>query len=399
MTPSQNPPLPGIQDRPVSGEEGRNVTRRRLQLLRHLHLRHASILYLLAVIIVIFSLWIPRLFLATITATQVAENNVSVAILALAVLIPLIAGVFDLSVGAMSGFSLVTITWLQMHAVNIILACLIALLACALVGLINAALAVTLKVSSFIATLGTSQILGALALYISKNQTVTNIFHTSFLKFGQGTIHGFPVVVFYVVGLGLIVWYIMQYTLLGRRLYATGANIEAAKLAGINTGRLIYGSFVASAVISGLAGIIYGAQVGIFSNNYSAAYLFPAFAAVFLGATQFNRRPNVWGALLAVYTLALGSTGLQLALSTNVYWISPMFNGVALVIAVAIASRNVHAGSRELVTHDEVGPNRLVAAVANLTASGASHNGVQDVGADTDRVADDRSMGTEDLHG
>jgi ribose transport system permease protein len=68
--------------------------------------------------------------------------------------------------------------------------------------------------------------------------------------------------------------------------------------------------------------------------------LFPAFAAVFFGSTQFKSRPNVWGTLLAVYTLAFGVKGLQLAFASGVYWITPLFNGVALVLAVALAARS-----------------------------------------------------------
>jgi ribose transport system permease protein len=67
---------------------------------------------------------------------------------------------------------------------------------------------------------------------------------------------------------------------------------------------------------------------------------------VFFGATQFKSRPNVWGTILALYTLAFGVKGLQLAFQNGVYWITPLFNGVALVVAVALASRQVAAVRR-----------------------------------------------------
>jgi ribose transport system permease protein len=97
---------------------------------------------------------------------------------------------------------------------------------------------------------------------------------------------------------------------------------------------------VASGVVAGVAGIIYGAKIGSFSNTFGPPLLFPAFAAVFFGSTQFRSRPNVWGTLLAVYTLAFGVKGLQLAFASGVYWITPLFNGVALVVAVALAARS-----------------------------------------------------------
>ena len=107
----------------------------------------------------------------------------------------------------------------------------------------------------------------------------------------------------------------------------------------MRTDRLVWGSLVASAVIAAIAGIIYGAKIGSFSNSFGPPLLFPAFAAVFLGSTQIRSRPNVWGTILAVYTLAFGVKGLQLAFQERVYWITPLFNGVALVLAVALASR------------------------------------------------------------
>ena len=136
-----------------------------------------------------------------------------------------------------------------------------------------------------------------------------------------------------------MIWYVLECTPLGRHLLATGANPEAARLAGVRTDRMVWGSLVVSAVVAGLAGIIYGAKVGSFSNTFGPPLLFPAFAAVFFGSTQFKNRANVWGTIAAVYTLAFGVKGLQLAFSGGVYWITPLFNGLALLVAVALASR------------------------------------------------------------
>src|ERR1041384_5065066 len=68
-------------------------------------------------------------------------------------------------------------------------------------------------------------------------------------------------------------------------------------------------------------------------------FLFPAYAAVFLGATQFNLRPNVWGTLLVIFTLALGVLGLQLSTEGTGFWITPLLNGIALVLAVMFSRR------------------------------------------------------------
>ena len=323
------------------------VTRPAPSRLRIPGLQTASAAYLLAFIFILFGLWIPETFLTQTTFKIVLADQVVVGILALALLVPLLAGAFDLSVGAMLAFSLVLVSWLEANTgLNGVLSCVIAIGACALVGFVTGAIVVVFRVDSFIATLGMSQVLAAASLYISENKQIVGALSSTFLQFGRKELLGIPVVVYYLVALALILWYVLECTPLGRHLFATGANPEAARLSGVRTDRLVWGSLVASAVIAGFGGVVYGAKIGSFSNTFGPPLLFPAFAAVFFGATQFKSRPNVWGTILAVYTLAFGVKGLQLAFSSGVYWITPLFNGLALILAVALASRRVAAVRR-----------------------------------------------------
>lgn len=311
-----------------------------LSRLRPPSLERASALYLFAFVILLFGLWIPDTFLTSITFRLVAADQVVIAILALAILVPLVVGAFDLSVGAMLAFSLVVVTWLESHTeFNAVLSCVIAVVACGVVGFLSGLLVVRFKVNSFIATLGMSQILGATSLLISENRQISGVFSDQFLSYGRRDLIGVPIVFVYLMALALVVWYVLQGTPLGRNMFATGSNPEAARLSGVKTDSLVWGSLVVSAAIAGLGGVVYGMKIGTYSNSFGPPLLFPAFAAVFFGATQFTRRPNVWGTLVAVYVLAFGVKGLQLAFTSGVYWITPMFNGVALLAAVTLASR------------------------------------------------------------
>jgi ribose transport system permease protein len=321
-------------------------------------LERASVVYLFAVIIVLFSLWTPETFLTRATFKLVLADQVIVGILALAVIIPLSAGAFDLSCGANLAFSLVIISWLQRNTgLNGFMSCAIGVLASGAIGFVNGLVSVYFRVNSFIATLGSSQVLAAAALYISGNKQMVGVFSKRFLSFGRGQVFGIPVVVFYLLGLALLVWYVLEWTPLGRKLRATGANVEAARLAGVRTDRVMWGSLVASGLISGLAGAVFAAKVGTFSNGFGTPLLFPAFAAVFFGATQFQRRANAWGTIIAVYALAFGEKGLQLTFQSGVTWIEPLFNGLALLIAVILASRQGGFGIRRrpVATHT-IGP-------------------------------------------
>lgn len=304
-------------------------------------LRSASALYLLAASFVVFGLLIPELYLTGATINLVLSSQAVAGIVALAVLVPFVGGAFDLSVGAMVAFSLAIVAVLERdYDLPLILVCALALLACAGVGLISGLIVVVFKVNSFIATLGMGQVTAAAAVYLSENRQIVGVFSPVYLRAGQGNWLGIPRALYYLIAIALVVWYILEWTPVGRRLFATGYNVQAARLAGIRTDSLIVGSLIASAVIAGTAGLVLGAQVGTFSNSFGAPLLFPAFAALFFGATQFKGRPNVWGTLVAVFALAFGIQGLQLMFSGGVYWLTPFFNGAALVIAVAFAARS-----------------------------------------------------------
>ena len=94
-------------------------------------------------------------------------------------------------------------------------------------------------------------------------------------------------------------------------------------------------------MIAGIAGVVFSMQSGLFSTSIGPGYLFPAVAAVFLGASQLSQRPNVWGTLIAYFALAFGIQGLALSAASASVWSQPVFQGVSLIIAVAVASRPV----------------------------------------------------------
>lgn len=310
-------------------------------LLGALSPKRISVVYLLFAIVLAFGLTIPELFLSDITFQSVARSQAVVGILALAVLVPFIAGEFDISLGANLALAVILVAWMSKEhpGISVVPACLIAVAACALVGLVNGILVGKVGINSFIATLATSQVLLAIALKLSNNEQVIADLPQGFTDLGQGRALGVPNGLYITLAVGLVLWYVLQFTTLGRHLFAAGFNREAARLSGVRTERVVVGSFVASGLIAGVAGVVFIAQIGTYSTTVGTPFLFPAFAAVFLGATQFNRRPNVWGTLLAIFTLALGVQGLQLSLSESGFWITPMFNGLALIAAVMFTRR------------------------------------------------------------
>jgi ribose transport system permease protein len=305
-----------------------------------------------ALIILVFSIWIPDLFLTSSTLTSILTTGAISAILALGLLIPLSAGAFDLSVAQNLGLSGIVCGWLMTkHGFSVPLAILLTLLVGLAVGLFNAFLVAIVRLDSFIATLGTTSLLLAGAVGISQGQYF-GPFDSSFTSLTQGRVLGVPTICVYVLVLALAVWYLLEHTPLGRRIQATGANVEAARLAGLRTRRLIFWSMVASAFVASIAGVLYASTIGTTNQNDGPPYLLPAFTAAFLGATMLKPGMfNVWGTIIAVYLLGTGVQGLQL-LGGEV-WITYLFNGAALLLAVSSALisdrlRGSHAVARLL---------------------------------------------------
>ena len=190
-------------------------------------------------------------------------------------------------------------------------------------------------VNSFIATLGMTSVLVAVSQIVSDQQFVGPV-STSFQSIASDEILGIPILAIYFGAACLLVWWILEHNPVGRRLSATGANEEAARLAGVRTKRFTFWSFVVSGVLASLAGVLLAAKIGSVDPLVGPSYLLPAFAACFLGMTQLKPgRFNVWGTFVALYLLATGVKGLQLA--GGQLWITDLFNGVALIGAVSLA--------------------------------------------------------------
>jgi ribose transport system permease protein len=310
--------------------------------LRLLSPSRASALYLWLGFVVVFSLASDQ-FLTATTWRLVFSEGVVTAVLALAFLVPFVANTFDLSIGAVMGLSLVITNWLGANtSLPAGAAALAALAACALTGAVSGFVVVKLRVNSFVATLGVSQLVTGLVILISDNRQITGAFSELYEDFGRRQYAGVPVVVLYLLVIAAVLWFVLDQTPLGRRLYATGGNAEAARLAGVRTDRLVWSSLIASATMAGFAGVLFSMKTGTFSTSIGPGYLFPAVAAVFFGASQFTGRPNVWGTIVAYYALAFGIKGLQLVAGPGTVWIGPVFEGTALLLAVALASRQGH---------------------------------------------------------
>jgi ribose transport system permease protein len=203
------------------------------------------------------------------------------------------------------------------------------------IGLVSSWLIVKARIDSFIATLGVSSVLLAVISWISADQQIIGL-SAGFQKLGNTQILGITLPVYIMLIVAAVVYYMLEHTAVGRRVYATGGNQESARLAGVNISRVVVGSLVACGLVACFAGVLVSSDLATGDPTVGPPYLLPAFSAVFLGSTQFRGgRFNVWGTVVAVYVLATGVKGLQLAGAPT--WIPDLFNGVALLVAVGLA--------------------------------------------------------------
>ena len=310
----------------------------------NLGLDRFSGVYLGVIFIIGFSL-LTNQFFHIATAHVIASTQATAGLIAIALLIPMVCNQFDLSVGTNANLvgMLAVILQVNLHW-GVWPAIVVSLAVGFLVGAVNGFIVVVLKVSSFIATLGVSSVLTAVTVIVTKDLIPPAPSSTTWTNITQINIGGFELIIIYLLAMALLVWWLLEFTPFGRYLHAIGGNAEAARLSGVRVGAYSWLSLVLAGGISGFAGLLYTSLTGP-SFTFGSTLLLPGFAAVFLGSTQIRPgRFNVWGTILAIFVLAIGVEGLQLL--SGATWLGDMFNGVALVAAVALAVTRSGGGRR-----------------------------------------------------
>lgn len=293
------------------------------------------------VLLIIFFWLIPAtngLFMTSQNIQNILANQTVTGLIALAMLTPLLAGYFDLSAAAIAGVSNVTVgALLATYHEPVLVAIVIGVIFAIAIGAINGFLVAILRLNAFITTIGTYiAISGLLDLY-THGRTINSGIPLSFSLWSGGKWLGISRTFWLLMLAALVMWCLVRQTPFGRRLVAIGSNEPAARLAGFRVDRAVLLTYLISGLFAGLAGALLTSQNGGADSTTAISYLFPALAAVFLGQTAINPgQPNVWGTILAVFLVAVGVDGFTLMGATD--WLPQVFNGVTLVLAVALST-------------------------------------------------------------
>jgi ribose transport system permease protein len=302
----------------------------------------------------LFSALLPTTFPNPTTALAIFDAEVIIIMLALAEMLVLVVGEQDLSLGY--GIGLMHILSLGFivrdhlpWGVSVVLVLLIG----ALIGAANAFFVTIIKINSFIATLGVGTVLYAISNWYTNSLQVIGPLPDGFVNIYAGKIFGAPIAIVYIVILVVGLWLILDFTVVGRYLYALGGNRKAAELSGIKPKRYIFGVWMAVGLIMGFAGIVLGSRLQIGSAGTGPDFLLPVFAGAMLGTTTIKPgRPNPFGTIVAVTVLGIGIAGFE-QLGSSTPFIVPLFNGSTLLIGVGLAvyaAQRVRASNTATVT-------------------------------------------------
>jgi ribose transport system permease protein len=296
-----------------------------------------GLVILTALLILFFSLLLPDTFPTVLNLRSIVANKTIIAILSLAAMIPMAAGRIDLTIGyGIVLWHILAISLQTLYGFPWPIAVLVVLLLGAATGFLNGILVEVAKIDSFIATLGTGTVIYALALWHTGGRQMIGVLPDGFYALNGTMLFGLPITGFYVMALAIVMWMILEYTPIGRYVYAIGANPKAAALNGIPVRRFVIAAFIISGTLSAVAGVLLASKLRIGQASVGLEYLLPALVGAFLGSTTIKPgRVNVWGTMTGVIILAVGIAGIQQLGGS--FFVEPLFNGVTLLIAIGIA--------------------------------------------------------------
>jgi len=309
---------------------------RRLEYLVLKGGRYGTVLGLLT-LVAVFAVLKPSVFPTARNFLNIFNQISLLGICAAGLTICLVMNEFDLSIGAVATLGAVlTAGWLpHLHPVLGVPA---VLAVCAVIGLINGLIITTLRVSSFMTTLGTMTVLTGFSYWYTSGSgaILYSGIPEGFLRVGKGSFLHVPYIVFFMVATLFVLHVLMNHTMTGRRMYAIGGSPEAARFGGIPIRRLKILGFVLSGALAGLTGVLLVARLGLAEPTIGNRFLFDSFTVTFLGAASIRvGQFHIVGTLIG--TLIMGTIFNGFTLLDVPYHLQLVVQGVILIAAVTSA--------------------------------------------------------------
>ncbi len=305
-------------------------------------LANLSLPILLIVIVFVFSMLSDKFF-TQLNLTNILVQNFHIAVMSAAVLILMIIGGIDLSIGYQISVVVVVVAKaIKTGALPIWLAIVVGILVCMVLALFNGVMSRYLKSHTMIISLGSMAVFQGLSYLISESRTYNGL-PREFMYIGQGRLWGWlPVNGIITLVLLLVVGYFLRKTYLGRHMYAVGDNPEAARLAGLNVWKIKYVAYLLAGALVGVTAVLLSARSGSADSTMGPDLTFTGITAcVLAGVALKGGEGTLWKVIVAVFVLGILSNGMQLVgLGTYPQYIA---KGVIMLVSIYLSNRTLKA--------------------------------------------------------
>ncbi|MFT4007140.1 MAG: ABC transporter permease [Lacrimispora sp.] len=298
--------------------------------------RFQTELLLVGILIVLFLFFGVKspVFLKVDTLMKLLKQASIYGIIAIGMTFVITSSGIDLSVGSVVGLAGIVVSMCMVSGIPVILSILIAIGASVLVGLFNGVLVHNAKVPPFIATMASMTVVRNVILLMTGAKTISNL-PQSFTAFASGSVLGIPNMFLTWLAIIILGIFITGRTVFGRNIYAYGSNKESARLSGINISSTVYGVYIFSAIVCGIAGILMAARLGNGVPTSGVGYELDAIAASVVGGASLDGgEGSVIGTVLGAMIMAtLRQGGTLLGINS---FIMEIIIGSLIAIAVVI---------------------------------------------------------------
>jgi AI-2 transport system permease protein len=311
--------------------------RRRTDVLRFFSkVRAASLVAITVLSFVIIGLLAPGYFSLT-TVRTIVLSGLMLTSVTIGVMGVILTRNIDVSVGSTLALSAAILGLLLKHGQPLPLAIIAAVLSGSACGLVNGLLVSVVRVPSIIATLGTLGLFRGVMLLLTGGLWLEDL-PADLKHLATPVVFGLPSVAFVVLAIAVAAFLFLNFTRLGRYVYAVGDNAAAAVHIGLPAQRITIGAFVASGALAGVAGVIFAAQIGFIPTNAGNGIELRAIAACVLGGVSLlGGSGGVAGVLAAVFFLTSVDSAL-IYLKIPGYW-NDLLAGVMLLVILLIDGR------------------------------------------------------------
>lgn len=309
----------------------------RMKNKNHNWMNEYMLVILVIVLSVIFTVIQPKFLSRDNIANLLRQASIN-AIISIGLLLPIITGGIDLSVGAIAGVAGVFVAGFMQDGMSPLIASVLVLVIGLVFGSFNGFLVTVLQIAPFIATLATMTIAEGVKYLYSHSLSIF-IKSDSFAMLGGGNLLGIAIPIWIMVLLTLFLQFIMSKSIYGRSLYATGGNREAARLAGINTKSVIFSAYAVGAMLSAFAGLILASRLMVGSPLAGTTFVNNAIASVVIGGGSLSGgRGKPIMVLFGALVIAMVGNFLNLMGVQN--YIQRIIIGFIIIITVYFAERS-----------------------------------------------------------